>query len=238
MGTPHSQIAVQRRRIIEARRRGTAWFTVHDEGSGVRSLYLAPTNAQELGAALYPLAFGHQLAMLSPLPAPAGCQPLPSGGWLGPGRAILGLREPVQAAVVGPQVRAEDLDHLFPCSVLAQPEHAFSDALGTRFCLDVEGSQHAILLSRDPEVHCACLETVLERCAEQGLSRLAPRVTSQALCELLEPMPLGQWRRVTTSDEGRYHVLQIETASAGQVLDRRRWVAAPQGSQWNADWSW
>jgi hypothetical protein len=220
-----------------SRFRGAACFAVYDEGNGTRSLYLTPTSARELGAALYSVALGNQLAVLTPLPAPAGCTPLPGGGWLGPGRAILGLREPVQIAVVGPQATAESIGRAMPGSILASPQHALPDVLGARVALDAEASGHAIVLSKETGILAACLETVLERCVEQGLGRLAPRIPPSALETLLEPIAPGQWHRAWTHDAGRYHVLKIETATAGQVLDRRSWVANLQGAQWNAGWT-
>ncbi len=225
------------RLALRARSRGSAWFAVYDEGNGTRSLYLAPTTARELGSALYPAALGNQLAVLTPLPAPAGCRPLPGGGWLGPGRAILGLREPVQVAVVGPHVTPAAVDHELPGSILASPQHALPESLGARVALDAEATQHAIVLARDTDLLAACLETVLERCTEEGLDRLAPRITDRALGDLLEPIQPGHWRRAVARDRGRYHVLEIETASAAEVLDRRTWVANVQGGQWNPDWA-
>ncbi len=156
---------------------------------------------------------------------------------MGPGRAILGLREPVQAAVVGPHVTPEEIAQTLPSSILAAPQHALPESLGAQVCLDAEASCHAVVLSRDLEVLGACLETVLERCAEQGLDRLAPRITPQALQDLLKPLVPGQWHRASTRDAGRYHVLEIETVSAGDVLDQQTWVAQVQGQQWNAGWA-
>ncbi len=236
MSTPAQQ-AVRTHRTGRARGRGAAWFAVYDEGNGARSLYLAPTSARELGAALYPAALGNQLAVLTPLPAPSGCRPLPGGGWLGPGRAILGLREPVQVAVVGPQATPAAISHELPGSILAAPQHALPESLGVRVALDAEATRHAIVLSRETSLLAACLETVLERCAEEGLARLAPRITDPALEALLQPIPPGHWRRAMAVDRGRYHVLEIETASAAEVLDRRTWVANVQGGQWNPDWA-
>jgi hypothetical protein len=223
--------------MVQERARGTAWFAVYDEGNGTRSLYLAPTSARELGRALYPVAMGNQLAVLTPLPAPAGCQELPGGGWLGPGRAILGLREPVQVAVVGPHATPAAINAELPGSILASPQHALPESLGVRVALDAEATRHAIVLARETGLLAACLETVLERCAEEGLSRLAPRITDAALDDLLEPIQPGHWRRVVARDRGRYHVLEIETASAAEVFDRKTWVANVQGGQWNPDWA-
>lgn len=236
MASSLGQSAAATRDHALGRDRGAAWFAVYDEGGGARSLYLAPTSARELGAALYPIALGNQLAVLTPLPAPTGCEPLPGGGWLGPGRAILGLREPVQVAVVGPHATPADISRCMPGSILSAPQHALSESLGTQVALDAEAGRHAIVLSRREHILAACLETVLERLAEQGLGRLAPRIDPSALSGLLAPIPPGQWHRASTRDAGRYHVLEIETASATEVMCRRTWVAGVQGGQWNADW--
>ncbi len=232
-----AESAARSRLLVRERARGSAWFAVYDEGGGTRSLYLGSTGARELGAALYPTALGSQLAVLTPLPAPAGCQPLPGGGWLGPGRAILGLREPVQAVLVGPHVTPAAVSAEMPASILASPQHALPESLGALVALDAEAIRDAIVLSRDPEILAACLETVIERCTEEALSRLAPRITDSALESLLEPLQPGQWRRAVARDRGRYNVLEIETASTTEILDRRVWVANAKGGQWNPDWA-
>ena len=104
-------------------------------------------------------------------------------------------------------------------------------------CGETELFSGTKLTSRETGLLAACLETVLERCAEEGLSRLAPRITDAALEDLLEPIQPGHWRRAVARDRGRYHVLEIETASAAEVFDRKTWVANVQGGQWNPDWA-
>lgn len=219
-----------------------ATFGVYDEGGGVRSLYLHPTAAVRLGAALLPICLGGRLAVLTEHPRLERAELLPLCGWLAPGDAVLHLRAPVEAALVSPDVTPEQVSREFPASVLAWPEHALPESLGTRFALAMNDPQHAVILSRDPMVHRACLRSLISDLAAATLdpSMPAPDIPEAALDELLEPMEFTRWWRMRARDRRRYRVLEMDVFPGGQqpALSRSTWVADQRGGAWRTNWAW
>ena len=219
-----------------------ATFGVYDEGGGVRSLYLHPTAAVRLGAALLPICMGGQLAVLTEHPPLEGAEPLPLCGWLAPGGAALYLEAPVEAALIAPGVGPERVSQEFPASVLAWPEHALPESLGTRFALAMNDPRHAVILSRDPMVHRACLRALISDLAAGALdpSLPTPDIPEDALDEPLEPMAFTQWWSVRARERRRYRVLELEAFPGGRqaALSRSTWVADQRGGAWRANWTW
>jgi hypothetical protein len=218
-------------------------FGVYDEGDGVRSLYLHPTAAIRLGAALLPICLGGRLAVLSDHAALPGASPLNFGGWLAPGEAVLKLQAPLEIALVDDGVTAEQVDRLLPASVLAFPDRALPEELGARFALVMSDPFHAVVLSRDPVVLRACLRSLISDLAAVSLDPevALPDVPESALDELLEPMDDGDWCRVRATERRRYRLLEVDslpTSPAEAASSRATWVADRGGGAWRAGWRW
>jgi len=227
---------------VEASDVFVATFGVYDEGLGVRSLYLHPTAAVRLGAALLPLCLEGQLAILtdhSPIP---DASPVPHGGWLAPGTSMLQLQAPMEAALVGPDVTAAEVSKAFPHSIMARPELSLPRELGTRFALAMNDPRHAVILSRDPVVHRACLRALITDLAAATLdpSLPLPDIPEAALDDLLEPMEISSWWRLRTREHRRFRVLEVDTFPGGQepAEQRSNWVADQRGGAWRTGWAW
>ena len=219
-----------------------ATFGVYDEGGGVRSLYLHPTAAVRLGAALLPLCLDGQLAVLTDQAPIPGANPLPHGGWLAPGTSMMQLQAPVEAALIGADVSPQVVSDAFPHSIMARPDLSLPESLDARFALAMNDPRHAVIFSRDPVVHRACLRALITDLAAATLDPALPlpNIPEAALDELLEPMEISSWWRLRTREHRRFRVLEVDAFPGGlePAEQRSNWVADQRGGAWRTGWAW
>ena len=213
-------------------------FSAHDEGQDCRSLFLAPADLPALLGALAPFASGGTLAVLSPLPAPIGCWPLPSGGWLGPAEALYGLHAPVEVMVVRHDVTPSEVERHAPASLLACPEHALPEELGARFALILTPEGHAIVLARSAAPLRAVLGAQLLGAGHASFGRGTPGLDDDSLDELIEPLHFADWRRAAFERHSRYRLLRVDTCGETGCERTRSWVGPLDRGDWRSDWSW
>ncbi len=211
-------------------------FGIYDEGNGVRSLYLSGVPSRYVARSVLPFAADGVLAVLSPLPPPEGCQPLPAGGWMGPGERVLGIREPVEVLVLDGPVEPRAIDRSLPGSLLARPDLAVPEGLGARFALVLEPPDQAVVLARRDGPLAAVVAAGLTLAARRALGPAAPLVAPGQVGDLLHPVEAGAWRRVTPRAGPRFATLRIETLDSeadGARLDDLVWVARAGVDRWN-----
>ena len=219
-------------------------FAVHDESAEVRSLYLSPICLQQIGTAL-PLDGRDQVVILSgggPAVQEWGT-PLMGVYTLYPVSQLAELQAPVEIVDFKPEAtHADILEHVFE-PVLAYPEIAVPQEIGSRFALTIDETCHAVLLTREAPVLSAVLTNFLQALQVSRLGRDAdlPDLDAELLDELIQPVEDEAYHEVRFEPRRRHWTLEFRASWAGlweAGSDSVRWVSEGEQGRWRTGWSW
>jgi len=219
-------------------------FAVHDERERVRSLYLSPVCLDQIGEAL-PLRERDHVVILSG--GGSAVQewgtPLTETYALYPVTQLSELESPVEFADFSPAANKDEIaEHIFE-PILAYPEIALPEAIGTRFALTLDDRCHGVLLTRDEDLISSVLSHFLKALQVSRLGRDAdlPELDAHLLDSLIQPVEDEAYHEVRFEPRRRHWTLEFRAAWAGlwEVgSDTVRWVSEGERGRWRTGWSW
>ena len=209
-----------------------ASFALHDEG-GLYGLYLSPATLGWLGEVLQ---------------IPDGDRALVVEGRLGrgPGTTLpwtaLDLLHcdvdivhlPADSA---PEAAVLDL----PVPLLARPDEAVPEQVGSRVAISLHDGCHAVVLTREDELVSLCVRAFFDAyvASATGRDRVeVPDLSDELLSSLLDPVPDDEWRTLHLDMHQRFWTLDIHSSSETAPSECIRWVAEGPGGRWRSGWAW